>query len=46
MEDVYCNSPSTAGLLVIGKRNNGWFEWKDEKGRKIDLFRKNNKKRD
>lgn len=40
MEDVDCDSPSSAGLLLIGKQNNGWVEWKDENGKKIDLFRK------
>ncbi len=44
MEDVICSSPSTAGWIVIGRHNNGWVEWKDENGNKIDLFR--NKRKD
>lgn len=39
MEDVICSSPSTAGWIVIGRANNGWTEWKDRDGNKIDLFR-------
>ena len=39
MEDVICSSPSTAGLLVIGRSNNGWVEWKDKNGKKIAAFR-------
>lgn len=39
MEDVICNSPSSAGLLVIGRSNNGWAEWKDKNGKKIAVFR-------
>ncbi len=39
MEDVVCSSPSAAGWVVIGRSNNGWSEWKDKKGKKIDSFR-------
>lgn len=39
MEDIVCSSPSAAGWVVIGKSNNGWSEWKDKKGKKIDSFR-------
>ncbi len=39
MEDIVCSSPSTAGWIVIGRHNNGWVEWKDENGQKIDVFR-------
>ncbi|MFP5527926.1 DUF4357 domain-containing protein [Peptococcus simiae] len=38
-EDVICRSPSTAGLLVLGKSNNGWMEWKDEDGFPINQYR-------
>ena len=40
MEDVICNSPSTAGWVVLGNANNGWFTWKTEDGKLIDKFRK------
>lgn len=39
MEDVICSSPSTTGWIVIGRHNNGWVEWKNKDGRKIDVFR-------
>lgn len=39
--DVKCNSPSTAGILVLGMENNGWVTWKDENGKYIDEYRKN-----
>ncbi len=39
MEDIVCSSPSTAGWIIIGRPNNGWVEWKDENGQKIDVFR-------
>lgn len=42
MEDVECKSPSTAGWIVLGNANNGWLTWKTEKGKLIDIFRKNN----
>ena len=38
--DLVCSSPSTAGFVVIGKANNGWVEWKDANGNKIDIYRK------
>lgn len=41
MEDVICNSPSTAGWVVLGKSNNGWVTWKTEDGKMINIFRKN-----
>lgn len=39
MEDVICSSPSAAGWIVAGRHNNGWTEWKDKNGNRIDLFR-------
>lgn len=39
MEDFECRSPSTAGLIIIGKSNNGWKEWKDISGDYIDKYR-------
>lgn len=38
--DLICSSPSAAGFVVIGKANNGWIEWKDASGNKIDIYRK------
>jgi hypothetical protein len=40
-EDVECNSPSTAGIIVLGKENNGWVSWKDKNGNTLDYYRKN-----
>ena len=39
MEDVICNSPSTAGWVVLGSANNGWNVWKNELGEPIDIYR-------
>lgn len=38
-EDIVCMNPSSAGWIVIGKSNNGWLEWKDLKGKLIDIYR-------
>lgn len=43
MEDVECNSPSTAGWVVLGNANNGWITWKTEDGKSINLYRNNKK---
>ena len=40
MEDVECNSPSTAGWIILGNANNGWITWKTKEGKNIDIFRK------
>lgn len=40
-EDIECNSPSTAGWIVFGHANNGWFSWKNKDGVTLDYFRKN-----
>lgn len=40
MADVNCNSPSTAGWIVLGGANNGWFVWSDSLGQPIDVYRK------
>ncbi len=45
-EDVECNSPSTAGWIVMGNSNNGWIIWKDEEGQAIDIYRKKPKNND
>ena len=39
IEDVSCNSPSTAGWVVLGYANNGWTVWKNELGDSIDIYR-------
>lgn len=41
MENVECNSPSTAGWIVLGYANNGWITWKTSEGKPIDIFRNN-----
>ena len=38
-EDVVCTSPSNAGWVVIGAKNDGWREWKNEEGQPIDIYR-------
>ena len=40
-EDVICNSPSTAGWVVLGHANNGWKLWKKSDGQYIDIYRTN-----
>lgn len=37
--DVACNSPSTAGFVVLGRQTNGWVTWLDSDGNKIDTYR-------
>ena len=40
-EDYVFGSPSTAAATVLGRRANGWTEWKNKEGKTIDeLFRK------
>ena len=39
-EDVECNSPSTAGWVVLGNANNGWTTWKNKDGKPINIYRK------
>ena len=38
-KDVVCNSPSTAGWVVLGRANNGWSVWKNPNGAPIDIDR-------
>lgn len=40
LEDVECNSPSTAGWVVLGNANNGWLTWKTKEGKGINKYRK------
>jgi hypothetical protein len=35
-EDFVFGSPSAAAAAVLGRRANGWTEWKDENGKTID----------
>ena len=39
-EDVECNSPLTAGTVILGTSNNGWVTWKNKVGDSIDIYRK------
>ena len=39
VEDIECNSPSTAGWVPLGKANNGWIVWKTADGKPINTFR-------
>lgn len=43
-EDIICESPSQAGFIILGRTNNGWSEWKDADGNKIDTYRDKDKK--
>jgi len=45
MEDVECNSPSTAAWLPLGKRNSGWYVWKTADGIPINCFRDHGSKK-
>jgi hypothetical protein len=38
-EDISANSPSTAGWIVLGRKNNGWKVWKNSEGNFIDIYR-------
>ena len=37
--NIECNSPSTAGWIVLGHANNGWNTWKTKQGKPIDMYR-------
>lgn len=41
--DVTCQSPSTAGWIVLGYAKNGWKIWKDIGGNPIDIYRNKEK---
>ncbi len=36
IEDTIFNSPSAAAAFVLGRRANGWTEWKNEEGKTLD----------
>lgn len=40
-EDVRFDTPSGAACFCVGGSSNGWNEWKDEKGRKLNEYRVN-----
>ncbi len=40
--DIECNSPSTAGWVVMGSNNNGWAIWKDVHEQLINVYRQAN----
>lgn len=38
--DHLFNSPSTAAMVVMGRRANGWLEWKSSSGRTLDELKR------
>ncbi|WP_255306983.1 DUF4357 domain-containing protein [Paraliobacillus sp. PM-2] len=38
--DYIFNSPSAADAAVLGRRANGWREWKDEEGRTLNELKR------
>lgn len=34
-----CTAVSAAGWIILGKSNDGWAEWKNENGEKIQIYR-------
>lgn len=39
-QDHLFNSPSRAAVALMGRRANGWLEWKDEAGRTLDELKR------
>ena len=39
-KDHLFNSPSMAAVALVGRRSNGWLEWKDEAGRTLDEIKR------
>ena len=39
IEDVECKSPSTAGWVVLGTANNGWYTWVNKEGKPLHIYR-------
>lgn len=35
---LLCKSPSMAACIITGNQSNGWYEWKDSKGREINCY--------
>ena len=42
LEDHLFGSPSTAALAILGRRANGWKEWKDSSGQSLDELKRQN----
>lgn len=38
--DYILTSPSTAAATVLGRRANGWTEWKDKEGKTLDVLKR------
>lgn len=38
-KDILFNTPSGAAVFCIGGAANGWIEWQDEKGNRLDIYR-------
>ena len=38
--DHVLNSPSAASSIVLGRRSNGWADWKDSKGKTLDELKR------
>lgn len=43
-EDVHFDTPSGAAQFCVGGSANGWDEWKDEQGHKLNIYRNNSGK--
>lgn len=41
-EDYLFGAVSTAALAVLGRRANGWIEWKDSSGQSLDALKRQN----
>jgi hypothetical protein len=39
-KDFLVNSPSMAAIILMGRRANGWTEWRDEAGRTLDELKR------
>jgi len=39
-KDVIFNSPSTAAVVVLARRANGWTEWKNSNGKTLDEIKR------
>lgn len=38
--DHLFRTPSAAGIALLGRTNNGWIEWRDEKGRTLNELKR------
>lgn len=38
-EDIVFKNPSAASTFCVGGETNGWTDWKDEDGNKLDIYR-------